>query len=205
EEGSGVKQVDGEAGELETLSSGKVVAKENGYVYVFTSNESPQPVLFDNFGVTQITGTVLEETHYYPFGLTMSGISTTAPLKLEGKRKLNGIEFNHKEFSDGSGLDLYTAKFRGLDPQIGRWWQIDSKPNVTIAPYAAMNLNPVRFNDFLGDTSIINGSQNLKKRFLKLLNNVSSTNFSINKQGELSFKGKPNFRTQKGKKSGMLA
>src|SRR5699024_2179134 len=154
EEGSGVKQVDGEAGELETLSSGKVVAKENGYVYVFTSNESPQPVLFDNFGVTQITGTVLEETHYYPFGLTMSGISTTAPLKLEGKRKFNGIEFNHKEFSDGSGLDLYTAKFRGLDPQIGRWWQVDPQPNTSLSPYAAMGLNPMLHTDILGDTII---------------------------------------------------
>ena len=40
-----MKQIDGEAGELETLSSGKVVAKENGYVYVFTSNESNQDSL----------------------------------------------------------------------------------------------------------------------------------------------------------------
>src|SRR5690625_1277582 len=127
EEGSGVKQVDGEAGELETLSSGKVVAKENGYVYVFTSNESNQEVYFDNLAVIQSAGPVLEETHYYPFGMTMAGISTTAPLKLETKSKFNGIRFNHKEFSDGSGLDLYTAKFRGLDPQIGRCLPVRSK------------------------------------------------------------------------------
>ena len=44
-DGSGVKQVDGEAGKLETLSSGKVVAKKNGYVYVYTSNESQQDSL----------------------------------------------------------------------------------------------------------------------------------------------------------------
>ena len=94
--------------------------------------------------------------NYYPFGLTMSAISTVAPLRLEGKRKFNGIEFNHKEFSDGSGLELYTAKFRGLDPQIGRWWQIDPKPNYAITPYAAMNLNPILHADFLGDTVIVN-------------------------------------------------
>ena len=152
EEGSGIRQVDGEAGALETLASGKVVARQNGYVYVFTSNESQRDVLFDNLGVTQITGPVLEETHYYPFGLTMSGISTTAPLKIEAKRKFNGIEFNHKEFSDGSGLDIYTAKFRGLDPQIGRWWQIDPKPNTSISPYAAMGNDPIRYADPLGDT-----------------------------------------------------
>jgi len=155
EEGSGVKQVDGEAGELETLSSGEVVAKENGYVYVFTSNESNQEVYFDNLAVTQSSGPVLEENHYYPFGLTMSGISTTAPLKIEAKKKFNGIEFNHKEFSDGSGLDLYTAKFRGLDPQIGRWWQIDPRPTDTLSPYAAMNNNPIRYNDPFSDTIIL--------------------------------------------------
>lgn len=75
EEGSGLKQVDGEAGELETLSSGKVVAKKDGYVYIFASNESQQDVFFDNLGVTQTTGPILEETHYYPFGLTMARIS----------------------------------------------------------------------------------------------------------------------------------
>src|SRR5699024_5926436 len=119
EEGSGLKQVDGEAGELETLSSEKVVAKKDGYVYIFTSNESQQDVFFDNLGVTQITRPILEETHYYPFGLTMAGISQTAPLKIQGRRKFNGIAFNHEEFSDESGLELYTAYYRNLDPQIG--------------------------------------------------------------------------------------
>ena len=152
-DGSGVKQVDSEPNQLETLASGKVVAKKNGYVYVYTSNESKQDVLFDNLGVLDVTGPVLEETHYYPFGLTMAGISTVAPLKIEGKRKFNGIEFNHKEFSDGSGLELYAAKFRGLDPQIGRWWQIDPKPDMELSPYSMMKNNPIRFNDFLGDTT----------------------------------------------------
>jgi RHS repeat-associated protein len=77
----------------------------------------------------------------------MAGISSKAAGKLENKRKFNGIEHN-------TDLDLnhYDAFFRNADPQIGRWWQIDPKPNMAESPYSMMGNNPIISADFLGDT-----------------------------------------------------
>jgi RHS repeat-associated protein len=103
-------------------------------------------VFFDNLQVSHIKGTVLEETHYYPFGLVMAGISAKGVGKVENKYKFNGIE--HTKELD---LNQYDAFFRNLDPQIGRFWQLDPTTTHWESPYVTMQNNPISKTDWLGD------------------------------------------------------
>ncbi|HYM93331.1 MAG TPA: RHS repeat-associated core domain-containing protein [Chitinophagaceae bacterium] len=123
---------------------------ENGYLYIYVSNESPVNVFFDNLQVVHTRGPLIEDNSYYPFGLTMSGISSKA---LNFGSPANKYKFNGIMQNNDFDLNMYDAFYRNLDPQIGRFWQIDPKPNEMVSSYYVMMNNPIRFSDPLGDTT----------------------------------------------------
>ncbi len=132
---------------------GPISLNRSGYLYIWVSNETTGwDVYYDNLSIQYKQGPLLEENHYYPFGLTMAGISDKA-IKTnyaENKYRYNsGTELQNKEFSDGTGLELYDAGFRSLDPQLGRFAQIDplaERANFS-SVYVYANNNPVFLND----------------------------------------------------------
>jgi RHS repeat-associated protein len=129
-----------------------VKAPKNGYAYVYLSNESNEPVYFDDFKVADTRGRIIEENHYFAFGLKIAGISS---VKMgdpnEGSLKNNNL-YNDKELFDDADLDWYDYGFRNYDPQIGRFPQLDPLTNdyPELTPYQYASDEPIANIDIDG-------------------------------------------------------
>ncbi|ACU64500.1 DUF6443 domain-containing protein [Chitinophaga pinensis] len=155
EKNSGVRQVKENPDELQNISVDRMAIEKSGFLYVYTSNESQQDVFFDNIVVALNSGPLLEETHYYPYGMVMAGISSNA-LKganyQENRIKYNGKEIHNNEFSDGSGLEWEDYGARMYDVQLGRWFVPDPLVDrfANESPFVYGGNNPVLNIDVAG-------------------------------------------------------
>ena len=150
--------------EKQQHTEGSVVNNSGVYTYEY--------VLRDHLGNTRVTfnanstgilvvSDIKQINSYYPFGLNMEGPGF-------GAGGANKYQYNGIELNTDFGLNINTAFFRGYDPAVGRWWQVDPKPNYGESMYSGMGNNPVRYNDMLGDTIRGNNEQSAQ-RLLNIL------------------------------------
>lgn len=148
QEMSGAFQVTGEGGWTEIGTTDALEVPQNGYLAVYISNNSASticnhcsPVWFDEVKVQVKTGKLKEESHYYPFGLPIYGMGSTAAGFKENRRK-----YQSNEYIKDIGLNWMDFHARQYDPQIGRFLGVDplaaSGGQERFSPYAAMGNAP---------------------------------------------------------------
>lgn len=91
----------------------------------------------------------------------MAGVSDKA-LKtpyVENKYRFNSKELQNKEFSDGSGLELYDYGARMQDPQLGRFQIVDPHADrySFSSPYTYGLDNPISATDPTGMDTYLSG------------------------------------------------
>ena len=142
-------------GELELIHTdeGRITIPDSEYRYEYYLQDhlGNNRVMFTDDGTG--TAEILQEAHYYPFGMTLAGLnySTGLPTK---------YLYNGKERQDEFGLmwDDYGARFK-MDE---RWGVIDNKAEkyYSISPYVYAVNNPIRFIDPDGN-DIVDANKNV--------------------------------------------
>ncbi|MDX8341797.1 RHS repeat-associated core domain-containing protein, partial [Draconibacterium sp. IB214405] len=92
-------------------------------------------------------GVLVQERHYYPFGMEMSSLSSGS--------STNKYQYNGKELENDFDLGYYDYGARFYDPQLGRWHSVDpmadAEHNFSFSPYNYVVNNPMIFIDPNGE------------------------------------------------------
>jgi RHS repeat-associated protein len=145
--GSGVLQVKNKEG-WQKLEIEKLTIPQNGFLRVFSSNLESAPVSINNTMVALVTGKLVEEYNYYPYGLVFDQTQAATSIR-KTDYLFNGKELQRNEFGAGNGMELVDYGARLYDPQIGRWHAVDAMAAqfATFSPYNYALDNPVTLID----------------------------------------------------------
>lgn len=144
-----------------------VVTDENedvhyNYVYQYKDHLGNIRVNY-SYDAPAETVKILEENHYYPFGLKHTNYNTDKKMFKRDEVDLNikikelppgeDLAYKYKflgmEWQDELGLNLYDYGMRNYDPAIGRWLNIDplAENSRRWSPYSYCYNNPIYFVD----------------------------------------------------------
>ncbi|MDR2039437.1 MAG: hypothetical protein LBQ60_16060, partial [Bacteroidales bacterium] len=144
---TGVLPVSDNINRIQQLSGDKMVITESGYLEVFAYNDAQTPVFFDNIELRHTSGPILEENHYYPFGMLMD--MSYMPLAVNER---NFYKYNSKELQPELNWNVLDFGFRNYDPQICRFISIDPLADKFhwVSPYNYAENRPIDGIDLWG-------------------------------------------------------
>lgn len=133
-----------------SFSQGRLVPQATGkyrYEYFLKDHLGNTIVTFARAGTS--TTQVLQEEHYYPYGMSMPGAGYSAYQQTNSSPNKN--LYNGKEYQ--SDLSWYDYGARMYDPVIGRWWVVDplAEKMYNWSPYNYCFGNPMFFVDPNGE------------------------------------------------------
>jgi RHS repeat-associated protein len=90
---------------------------------------------------------VLQENHYYPFGMNMEGAWMN-----DATSKDNKFQYNGKELNEDFGLGWSDYGKRWYDAALGRWGQVDPRTTeyIDLSGYHFSGNNPIIYHDIDG-------------------------------------------------------
>jgi RHS repeat-associated protein len=99
------------------------------------------------------SATIIQENHYYPFGMLMADIGSTYP-DYNPENVTQPYLYNGKEYYPELELNWYDYGARFYDPSLGRWHSVDPRAEkyYNLSPYNYCANNPIRYTDPNGDT-----------------------------------------------------
>ena len=156
---------------------------------------------------------ILEEDHYYPYGLKHIGYNgnhTTWDVTLGGQITLTPVnpflgdtykyKFGGKEYQTEFDINTYDFGARNYDPALGRWMNIDPLAEVyaSVSPYVYALNNPILFKDPDG-MRVVAESEEAQELIKNTLTELLGKNhgFYFNKKGVLKHKGGKSHRKEK--------
>lgn len=103
---------------------------------------------------------IIEDNHYYPYGLLHTGYSYSSNGVVDTKEPKNyfgynnnNYNFNGTELQKEFNMNLNAMDFRMYDPSIGRWQAQDPITHHSMSPYNSFDNNPVFWSDPSGADS----------------------------------------------------
>lgn len=177
------------------------------YVYNYTDHLGNIRLSYtydENTGLIKI----MEENHYYPFGLKHDSYNTNrlgyssytdedeiTSYVLDEQPKFVGdgtynYKYNGKEYEDELGKNTYAYGWRDYDPAIGRFNKVDrfAEKYYDKTPYSYAGNNPIYFIDVQGDSLDIGGNmKNSFKDISSLLPKKYQNRLSYDDNGKVSF------------------